>query len=161
MIDLNKRRIIFFFARSDMEIDEDSFVSIVGPKNDSIEEKIRKLRQKGDDLLESIDSNLKPNIGRDELQQAQNKKAMISSLTNDLDADETISDIKSGIILKRKLNLETDIAKMKVSMISRKVRDMIQSFRKFCSWQRNWTISSTGYRKSRSRWSARRGCSAK
>ena len=144
-----------------MEIDEDSFVSIVGLKNDSIEEKIRKLRQKGDDLLESIDSNLKPNIGRDELQQAQNKKAMISSLTNDLDADETISDIKSGIILKRKLNLETDIAKMKVPMISRKVRDMIQLFRKFCSWRRNWTISSSGYRKSRSRWSERRGCSAK
>ena len=80
-------------------MDEDSFSSIVGLKNDSIEEKIRKLRQKGDDLLQSIDSNLKPNIDRAELQQSEKTKTEILRLKNDLDADETISDIKSGIIL--------------------------------------------------------------
>jgi len=106
-----------FDCLTDMEMDEDSFASIVGLKNDSIKEKIRKLRQKGDDLLQSIDNNLKPNIDRAELQQSEKKKTKILRLKNDLDADETISDIKSGIILKRKLNLETDISKMKKVLV--------------------------------------------
>merc|ERR1712130_285256 len=106
-----------FDCLTDMEMDEDSFASIVGLKNDSIKEKIRKLRQKGDDLLQSIDNNLKPNIDRAELQQSEKKKTKILRLKNDLDADETVSDIKSGIILKRKLNLETDISKMKKVLV--------------------------------------------
>jgi len=96
--------------------DDDEIYKILNDQSKSSDSKITSLRNRADNILKNVETDLKCShkVDKSHVTRLKEKRDKIVKLKRSIDEDETISDIKKKILLKRKADVTSDLLKLKV-----------------------------------------------